>query len=245
MRIGIDARIISKDNNKSKVASYTYHLIKNLISHDKENKYVLFFDSRVNNGYIEEFAGDNTEIMYFPFSTYKHYLSYAYSQFIVSGFLAKQRLDVFHACAGTVPLTYLGPTVLNIFELAEKGLNRAAQKKIAKKAKMIITTDDNLRKKIIEAYKVQDDRVIPMDYCGAFEGKNASNECINKYLEIYTVARNSEIKDRYLVKIPLTVISSVAKPLRKIVEPVGRVVIYPVKSISKLKRANKKKTGAK
>jgi len=117
MRIGLDARILpnQSDKKESEVASYAYNLIKGLVSHDKENTYVLFFDSRVNKKETEQFKAPNTELIYFPFSTYKKYLSYAYSQFIVSGFLAKQKLDVFHACAGTMSLTYSEPTILTLF----------------------------------------------------------------------------------------------------------------------------------
>lgn len=240
MRIGIDARIITNGekgvNNKAEVAAYVYNLIKNLIVHDKENKYVLFFDSRVNKKDTEEFQAPNTEIVYFPFSTYRRYLSYAYSQFIVSGFLAKQKLDVFHAAAGTVPLTYSGPTVLTLFGISSSTLDRVAQKKIAQQAKVIITRDDELRKKIMDLYRVEEGRVISMHSCGAIENKNVSQVCIEKYLEIYTVAHNMEIKDNYLLKLPAKAISTVAKPIRKALDPLGRVVIYPIKRITKSKK---------
>lgn len=238
MRIGIDARIIPDSTGKteSEVASYTYNLIKNLASHDKENHYVLFFDSRVNKKNAEEFKSPNIKIVYFPFSTYKRYLSYAYSQFIVSGFIAKQKIDVFHACSGTMPLMYSGPTVLTLFELAPKGLDKTAQGKIIRKAKIIIAKNKEMKKKITDLYTVEADRIIPMEYCGTMESKNVSSDCIQKYLEIYTVARNSDIRDNYLLKLPLTAISTVTKPIKRILEPISKVVIYPIKKISRIKK---------
>lgn len=241
MRIGIDARVIAKSNNNgekanSVVALYVYHLIKNLIHHDKENQYVLFFDSRMNKKDTEKFKSPNVEVVYFPFSTYKNYLPYAYSQFIVSGFLAKQKLDVFHACSGTMPLTYLGPTVLTLFELAPSGLDKVAQKKIIHKAKIIITQNEELKKKIAEHYKIDPNKIIVTQSCETIENKDTSRECIEKYLEIYRVAHNVEIKENYLLKLPFSAISKVASPFKKALNPLGKIIIYPIKSIKSKKK---------
>lgn len=241
MRIGLDARILpnQSDKKESEVALYAYNLIKAFVSHDKENQYVLFFDSRVNKKETEQFKTPNTELVYFPFSTYKKYLSYAYSQFIVSGFLSKQRLDVFHACAGTMPFMYSEPTILTLFTLETKGLEKVAQGKIIKKAKIIIAKGNEMKKKIIDMYKTDNDRILTMEECGILDNKTCSDDCIKKYLEIYTVAHNTEIKDSYLSKLSLPSISTVATPIKKIVGSVGKIAIYPVKSISKLKKKKK------
>lgn len=238
MRIGIDARIVknSSDSAKSEVASYTYNLIKKLIGYDKENKYVLFFDSRVGKKDTEEFKFPNVEIVYFPFSTYRQYLSYAYSQFIVSGFIAKQRLDVFHACAGTMPLTYSGPTVLTIFELSAKGIGNVAQRKIIKKAKIVIVKNKELKKKIADAYKIEEGKIMPMEHCGHEDTEDINVDCVQKYLEIYTVVHNSKIKDSYLLKLPMAAFSTVAKPIKKVLEPISKIIVYPVKKISRIKK---------
>jgi len=151
MKIGIDARIIS---------DYVKSLLKTLLKLDKRNQYVLFFDSRIPRKRAEKYQAKNIKIKYFPFSRYRRFISYAYSQILVSAFLAKERLDVFHAVSGTMPLIYPGKIILNIWQIEKKLARKVLQNKICKKAKKIIVDSEKLQKQLIKAYKIKPEKII-------------------------------------------------------------------------------------
>jgi len=151
MKIGIDARIIN---------DYVKSLLKTLLKRDKRNHYVLFFDSRVPKEKAEKYQGANIKIKYFPFSRYRKFISYAYSQILVSAFLVKERLDIFHAASGTMPLIYPGRTILNIWQIEKKLAAKVLQNKICKKAKKIIVDSEKLRRQLIRIYKIKPEKII-------------------------------------------------------------------------------------
>ena len=118
MRIGIDCRTIlnPKAGEQAGVGHYTYYLVKNLLRVDKKNEYVLFFDSHAIN--IEEFKQKNVSIKVFPFFKHKRYLPFSYSHMLVSAFLEKAKLDIYHAPANIIPLKYRGLSVVTVHDLA-------------------------------------------------------------------------------------------------------------------------------
>lgn len=151
MKIGIDARILN---------NYVKRFLNALIKLDERNQYVLFFDSRISKKQAEKYKARNIKIKYFPFSRYRKFISYAYSQILVSAFLAKERLDVFHAVCGTMPLIYPGKIILNLWKIEKKFTGRALQKKIAQKAKKIIVNSGKLQKQLIKSYKIKPEKII-------------------------------------------------------------------------------------
>lgn len=98
MRIGIDARSILNPERKGGVGvgHYTYHLLKNLQSIDKENEYVVFFDSTVRKKDIEKFNKDNFSVRFFPYEKYGRFLPSKYKDIMLSGFLNRENLDILH-----------------------------------------------------------------------------------------------------------------------------------------------------
>lgn len=153
MTIGIDARIIN---------SYVKRLLNILLKKKSSNSYVLFFDSRIPKEKAQKYEKKNIKIKYFPFSRYRKFISYAYSQLLVSAFLAKERLDIFHAASGTMPLIYPGRTILNIWQIEKKLGAKVMQNKICKKAKKIIVISDKLKTKLIKQYKIKPEKIIIM-----------------------------------------------------------------------------------
>lgn len=118
MRIGIDCRtILNTDNGETAgVGHYTYFLVKHLLKHDGKNQYVLFFDWRKRD--LAEFMQPNVTIRHFAFSQYKKFLPFTYSHMLITAMLLKERLNVFHAPANTLPLTYPKTSVITIHDLA-------------------------------------------------------------------------------------------------------------------------------
>lgn len=122
MRIGIDCRTILNPGygEQAGIGHYTYYLIKNLLKIDKENNYVLFFDSLVSKDAAFELieGASNVSIRFFPFHEYRHYLPFVYSHMLAAAAIARERPDIWHSPAYTFPLMYSGKTVVTVHDLA-------------------------------------------------------------------------------------------------------------------------------
>lgn len=178
MRIGIDCRTILNPGygENAGVGHYTYFLVKNLISLDKKNKYILFFDNLLSKSAAEEVISGaaNAEIRFFPFHKYKHYLPVAFSHILVSAALEKEKLDVFHSPAYVLPLSYKGKSVVTVHDLAiykhpewfpskfligQKFSTKTLVPKSLGKAAKIIAVSEHTRKDIAEIFKIKKDKV--------------------------------------------------------------------------------------
>lgn len=100
------------------VGHYTYHIVQALLRVDRRNTYVLYFDHRMPAAVTDELAGPNVVIRRLPFSRYRAWLPFAYSHLLFAAWLTRDRLDVFHAPANAMPLSYTRPTVVTIHDLA-------------------------------------------------------------------------------------------------------------------------------
>lgn len=209
MRIGIDCRTILNpvSGERAGVGYYTYYLVKNLLSLDKANEYVLFFDSRFKN--TGEFEQDNVKIRFFPFYQYKQYLPITYSQMLVSAVLAKENLDLFHAPANTIPLFYNGRSVVTVHDLAiykypnlfpKVFLNRQLfSTKIlvprsAAKAEKVIAVSKNTKRDVVEQLNVAEDKVEVV-----YEGVISHGKSCPHQADINEVKKKYGIKDKYFM----------------------------------------------
>lgn len=100
------------------VGHYTYHLVKALLQVDRKNEYVLYFDHRMPVSVVDDFAQANVTVRRLPFSRYRKFLPFAYSHVLLAAFLTRDQLDVFHAPANVMPLSYNRPTVVTVHDLA-------------------------------------------------------------------------------------------------------------------------------
>ncbi|MBU0597363.1 glycosyltransferase family 4 protein [Patescibacteria group bacterium] len=118
MKIGIDCRTIlnPKLGEGAGVGHYTYYLVKNLIKIDKKNQYILFFDWRFRD--MKEFESKNVKVKNFPFSQYNKFLPFAYSHMLISAYLIKENLDIFHSPVSSLPLTYPKKSLVTVHDLA-------------------------------------------------------------------------------------------------------------------------------
>lgn len=118
MKIGIDCRTIlnPKLGERAGVGHYTHYLVKNIIRYDKQNEYVLFFDWRFRN--MKEFERENVTVKNFPFSQYNKYLPFAYSHMLISAYLVKEGLDLFHSPISSLPLMYPKKSIITVHDLA-------------------------------------------------------------------------------------------------------------------------------
>jgi len=118
MKIGIDCRTIlnPKLGERAGVGHYTHYLVKNIIRYDTRNEYVLFFDWRFRD--MKEFERKNVTVKNFPFSQYNKYLPFAYSHMLISAYLVKEGLDLFHSPISSLPLTYPKKSIITVHDLA-------------------------------------------------------------------------------------------------------------------------------
>lgn len=164
MKIGIDCRTILNPGigEQAGVGHYTYFLVKHLLRLDKENHYVLFFDSRMKN--LAEFHGKNVRLTAFPFSQYRKFLPFAYSHMLISAQLLRHRLDVYHSPANVIPLTYLKPSVITVHDLAiyrnpswfptQVFSTRLLVPQSVKRARRIIAVSQSTRKDLRDLFNV-------------------------------------------------------------------------------------------
>ncbi|NQV12688.1 MAG: glycosyltransferase family 4 protein [Parcubacteria group bacterium] len=170
MKIGIDCRTIldPKHGELAGVGHYTKFLVENLLKIDSQNKYVLFFDPRV--GDAESYKRKNVTIKYFPHLERKKYLPFVHSHLLIARFLQKQKLNLFHSPASTVPLAYPGKSVVTIHDLAiyhkpewfpkgQKFSTRIAVPQTVRRASKIIAVSEYTKKDIIKYFGIPDDKI--------------------------------------------------------------------------------------
>lgn len=178
MRIGIDCRTILNPGfgEGAGIGHYTYYLVKNLLTIDKENTYVLFFDRLLASEAAVKVVNNrpNTEIKFFPFHQYRHYLPFTYSHLLVAAFFSRENLDLLHAPATVFPLTYSGRAIVTVHDLAiykhpewfpRRFLGghffstKILVPRCLKKAAKIIAVSENTKKDIQKLFKIPNKKI--------------------------------------------------------------------------------------
>lgn len=122
MRVGIDCRTILNPGfgENAGVGHYTYYLVSEILKLPRDFELVLFFDERLSKEAADRLIGSAQGVVarFFPFHEYKHFLPVAYSHILMTGFISREKLDVFHLPGGLLPLTYTGRSVVTIHDLA-------------------------------------------------------------------------------------------------------------------------------
>ncbi len=169
MRIGIDCRTIlnPKIGERAGVGHYTYYLVKNLLKLDKRNEYVLYFDWRVQD--TREFEQKNIKIKHFPFSQYNKFLPFAYSHMLITAYLMKEGLDIFHSPITSLPLTYPKKSIVTVHDLAiyknpawfpgQIFSTKLLVPQSLKKADRIIAVSQSTKKDLKEIFNVPDKKI--------------------------------------------------------------------------------------
>jgi len=200
MKIGIDCRNILNvpQGEKAGVGHYNYYLVKKLLQIDKKNQYVLFFDHRFPDP--KEFRKKNTKILHFPWSQYKKYLPIGYSHYFVAKLIEKEKLDVFHAPANTLPLSYHGKTVVTVHDLAiyrhpewfPAKQNFAVKISVPKsilKANALIAVSESTKKDIVAHFKIPKNK-IKVIYEGFEKEKKISEKFTKKTKRKYKIGEH-------------------------------------------------------
>jgi len=153
MRIGIDCRTIlnPEKGEGAGVGHYTYQLVRHLLAIDKENDYFLFFDRTVEKRRLNKFRQKNVSINFFPFIQYKKFMPGGYSHFLISAFISRFKLDIFHSPTLNLPPSYRGNTVVTAHDLAVYKLPELYTKKQIALLKSIVPSAIHQAKKIIAA----------------------------------------------------------------------------------------------
>lgn len=169
MKIGIDCRTIldPKAGEAAGVGHYTYNLVGQLLEIDKKNKYVLFFDKGV--GDAGSFKRKNSEIRFFPYKEYKKFLPFAYSHLLIASFVSREKLDIFHSPASTIPLAYSKNAIITIHDLAiyknpkwfpkQFFSTKVSVPQSLKKAKKIIAVSEFTKSDLIDILNIPEDKI--------------------------------------------------------------------------------------
>ncbi len=174
MRIGIDCRTILNPSlgEQAGIGHYTYYLVKNLLQLDKHNEYVLFFDNRISEKEVKQVIGNNNKNVkarFFPFYQYKYYLPFTYSQMLVSAFISREKVDIYHSPANVIPLMYKGLSVVTVHDLAiykhpewfpsnfmsrQIFSTKVLVPKSIRKAKRVIAISQHTKEDIVKLFKI-------------------------------------------------------------------------------------------
>lgn len=209
MKIGIDCRTILNPNRGEQggIGQYTYHLVKGLLALDKKNQYFLFFDNRFKQ--VKEFEQVNVKIRFFPFYQYKKYLPLTYSQLLISAFISRDKLDVFHALANTLPLPYRRPAVVTVHNLAinkypkffpTQFLNRqifatrVLMPRSLKKAEKIIAVSKSVKKDIVEEFGIEEEKIEVV-----YNGVIKPGDCLEQGIDSTGVKEKYGLSDKYFL----------------------------------------------
>lgn len=122
MRIGIDCREIldpTRDGGAG-IPHYVHHLVTELVSRDKDNEYVLFFDNHAAAQAKHALAGEGgrVTVRMLPFRSLTRHMPFVYSHIVVSSVFERAKLDLLHGPANVLPLFYRKPAVVTIHDLA-------------------------------------------------------------------------------------------------------------------------------
>jgi glycosyltransferase involved in cell wall biosynthesis len=105
MRIGIDAR-----NDGTGVGRYTFSLLRELASLDRENEYVLFLRRQRYAAFVPPAANFRAVLADIPWFTLRE-------QLLLPRLIARERLDLVHYPNVTVPLLATTPFVVTVHDL--------------------------------------------------------------------------------------------------------------------------------
>ena len=209
MRIGIDCRTILNPEKDDLVGitHYTYQLVKHLINLDnkEKNEYILFFDKEVAGKNIIKFSKPYVKIKYFPFMQYKKFLPIAYSHFLISAFLKRESLDIFHSPTPYLPLSYNEPSVVTAHDLtiykfpklfpSGQFLNvKITTPNAFKKAKKIIAISQSIKQDLIKIFKTPADKIEVI-----YNGINKELFQESPKIEIEKIKNQYGIKENYIL----------------------------------------------
>ncbi|MCK4636085.1 MAG: glycosyltransferase family 4 protein [Candidatus Moranbacteria bacterium] len=174
MKIGIDARTIlnPRKGDAIGIGHYTFQLIANILNLDKENEYVLFFDSKVRQKDVRKFQQKNVKIVFYPFSKYKNYLPGVYNEILMNLVLTKEKLDLLHVTSSDtrIPISYRGKVLttfhdLGVYKIPDcyKSFVRTQKKSrkqfMANKSNHVVAVSETLKKDLMEIFKLPAERI--------------------------------------------------------------------------------------
>lgn len=217
MRIGIDAQTILNPElgDAAGLGHYTYQLIRHLLEIDKENEYYLYFNYRVRKKDIKKFSRPNVTVRHFPFSYYKRFLPYAYSEMLASAYFSHDNLDILHVPGGRAPMTYRGKLVVTSYYLAMKKFpDMFPQKSVMKfklkpprfkKADMVIATSESAKKDLESDFGVEDKKI-----------KVVYNAFDEKFFKEAPISEIQRVKEKYKIDGEYILFMNTIKPLNNL-----------------------------
>ena len=172
MKIGIDCRTILNPakGQSAGLGHYVYQLVRHLISNDKQNTYVLFFDRSIPKKRLKKFIKKNTIIKLFPFISYTKFLKFRYFDFLESAVLLNENLDIFHSPLPSLPLSYKGNSVVTVHDVSIYRFPELYSKKevfnlkkeipdTLKRANKIITASNSTKKDLIKIFNINPEKI--------------------------------------------------------------------------------------
>lgn len=179
MKIGIDCRtILHPETGEDRgIGHYTDQLVRHLIRPDARKellgggkRFVLFFDSRAAKAAGAHFNKEYVSVRKFPFIQYKALMPVAYSHFLATAMISHEDLDIFHAPVPHIPLSYRGPAVVTVHDLAiykrpdlfppgQFFSTQVVVPRTLKLARRIISVSEATRADLIDLFSIPEEKI--------------------------------------------------------------------------------------
>jgi len=173
MRIGIDCRTILNPvyGEGAGVGHYTYYLVSHILKLERDFDLVLFFDERISHEAVDRLIAGAPRVVarFFPFHEYKHFLPIAYSHLLLTGFINREKLDLYHLPGGLLPLTYRGRSVVTIHDLTiidhpewfppQMLATKLGLPQTIRKARAFIAPSEATKRALMKHFKVEQNQV--------------------------------------------------------------------------------------
>lgn len=170
MRIGIDCRSIAgEEGEMAGIGHYAFFLARHLLRLDEINHYILFFNADLSKAVVTDVIGSarNVEIVYIPRSRAIPYLG---SHRLMTKKLTQQKLDIFHALTGSVPMGYKGKTVITVHDLAiylhpewfpgrQIFSKRIVVPASIRRAERVISVSESTKKDIMKIFSIPSEKI--------------------------------------------------------------------------------------
>lgn len=166
MKIGINGRFLAA--KRTGVQRAAYNLIRELISVDRQNEYILFTsEDQLHN---PDWQYPNVTIVPSRIRGGESIRNHFWEQFTLPKLAARYAVDILHSPANLAPLFYTGRSVVHIhdlcfvvnpqwFSFSFRTLYNFVIPRLARRAAKVITNSNNSRNDLLQFCNLQADRV--------------------------------------------------------------------------------------
>ncbi|OGF31899.1 hypothetical protein A2223_01860 [Candidatus Falkowbacteria bacterium RIFOXYA2_FULL_35_8] len=198
MKIGIDCRQIYdiEKNIGAGIPRYIFHLVKNILSQDKQSDFVLFFDEKISQQTIDSLKVERN----FKIIKVKNQVPFFSAHFFFTLQVWREFLDWTIFPSGSMPFFYLGKSLLIIHDLIIYTQphwfpNKQWFSKLlvvpasVTKASKIVTISEATKKTLLYLFKFRQDKDIRVIYSGITPTRDYGQLAVEEVMKEHRITK--------------------------------------------------------